>query len=144
LELAILEAMLYRRRLNWRTALMDSFRIGAAAASLPPQLWVALLILVAGLVLFSQTWAWYGDEGFHLLASQLINSGKKPYVDFIFPQTPIWAYVDAGWMQIFGETWRSSHLLSALLTGGSIILSAGFVYRRVPESWRLTAALIAA
>jgi 4-amino-4-deoxy-L-arabinose transferase-like glycosyltransferase len=111
---------------------------------LPPQLWLALLTLVAGLVLFSQTWAWYGDEGFHLLASQLINSGKKPYVDFIFPQTPIWAYVDAGWMQIFGETWRSSHLLSALLTGGSIILSAGFVYGRVPESWRLTAALIAA
>lgn len=111
----------------------------------PPLLWFALLILVAGLVLFSQTWAWHGDEGFHLLASQLINSGKTPYLDFFYPQTPIWAYVDAGWMQIFGDTWRSAHTFSALLTGGSLILSAGFVFERIPESkWRLSAALIAA
>ena len=111
----------------------------------PPLLWFALLIVVAGLVLFSQTWAWYGDEGFHLLASQLILLGEKPYVDFFYPQTPIWPYVDAGWMQIFGDTWRSAHMLAALLTGGSIVLSAGFVFERIPEiKWRLSAALIAA
>jgi hypothetical protein len=96
-------------------------------------------------VVFSQTWAWYYDEGFHLLASQLILSGKKPYVDFFYPQTPVWAYIDAGWMRIFGNTWRSAHMLAALLTGGSIILSAGFVFERIPENkWRLSAALIAA
>jgi hypothetical protein len=111
----------------------------------PPLLWFTLLIVMAGLVLFSQTWAWYGDEGFQLLASQLILLGKKPYVDFFYPQTPIWAYIDAGWMQIFGDTWRSSHMLAALLTGGSIVLSAGFVFERIPESkWRLSAAIVAA
>jgi hypothetical protein len=36
-----------------------------------------LLILIVSLSVFSQTWAWYGDEGFHLLAAQPINSGKK-------------------------------------------------------------------
>jgi hypothetical protein len=110
----------------------------------PPLLWFTLLIVVAGLVLFSQTWAWYGDEGFQLLASQLILLGKKPYVDFFYPQPPFWAYIDAGWMQIFADTWRSAHMLAALLTGGCIVLSAGFVFGRIPESkWRLSAALVA-
>jgi hypothetical protein len=129
-----------------RTISMQSFRsVTTARARFPPVLLATFLILVAGLVLYSQTWAWYGDEGFHLLASQLILSGKKTYVDFLYPQTPMWAYIDAGWMKIFGDTWRSSHMLAALLTGGSIILSADFVFERIPESeWRLTAALIAA
>src|SRR5205823_1546898 len=69
----------------------------------------------------------------------------EPYLDFFYPQTPLWAYVNAGWMQLFGQTWRSSHMLSALLTGGSVILSAGFVFERVTEStWSLSAALVAA
>jgi hypothetical protein len=125
---------------------MQSFRgVGITSARFPPLLWFTLLIFVAGLVLFSQTWALYYDQRLHLLASQLILSGKKPYVDFLYPQTPIWAYVDAGWMRIFGDTWRSSHMLAALLTGGSIILSAGFVFERIPEDkWRLSAALIVA
>src|SRR5262249_14526009 len=120
---------------------MQWFRSG----SFPSVLWTALLILTAGLVLFSQTLAYFSDEGFHLLAAQLINSGKKPYLDFFYPQTPLWAYVNAGWMQIFGDTWRSSHVLSALLTSGSAMLSAGFVLERVPEiRQRLSAALVTA
>lgn len=106
----------------------DLLRACIAAIRLPPALWLVLLTLTGGLVLFSQTLAWYGDEGVHLLASQLIVSGKKPYLDFIFPQTPIWAYVDAGWMRIFGDTWRSAHILAALLTSGSMILSAGISF----------------
>jgi 4-amino-4-deoxy-L-arabinose transferase-like glycosyltransferase len=48
-------------------------------------------------------------------------------------------------MKIFGDTWRSSHMLAALMTGGSIILAVSFVFKRIPESeWRLNAALIAA
>jgi hypothetical protein len=124
---------------------IDGFCNTATAVRIPPILWSALLILVAGVVLFSQTWAWFGDEGFHLLASQLVNSGKKPYLDFFYPQTPLYAYLNAGWMSMFGQTWRSSHLLSALATGGSIILAAGFVFERVPENaWKLSAALVVA
>src|SRR5262245_5007216 len=112
---------------------------------LPPLLWFILLILIASLSVFSQTWAWYGDEGFHLLAAQLINSGKKPYLDFIYPQTPLYAYLNAAWMQLFGQSWRSAHILSALLTAGCVILSTSFVFERIPEHrWKLSAGLITA
>src|SRR5262249_12147872 len=105
----------------------------------------ALLIITAGLIVFSQTWAWWGDEGFHLLAAQLINSGKKPYLDFIYPQTPLYAYLNAAWMQLFGQSWRSAHILSAFLTAGCVILTSSFVFERIPEqAWKLSAALIAA
>ena len=123
---------------------MERFLI-ADIAAVRQSLWWALLVLVAGLVLFSQTWAWYGDEGFHLLTSQLINAGKRPYLDFVYPQTPLYAYLDAGWMWLLSDTWRSSHALSALLTGGSIILAAGFVLKRLPQlEWQLSAALLTA
>ena len=95
--------------------------------------WVVLAALSAVLLAFSQTLAWYGDEGFHLLAAQLIIAGKKPYVDFFYPQAPLYAYLNAGWMWLFGEGWRGPHLLSALCTSACAMLSAGFVFDRLPD-----------
>jgi 4-amino-4-deoxy-L-arabinose transferase-like glycosyltransferase len=105
----------------------------------------AIALLTAGLLTYSQTRALAWDEGFHLLAAQLIKAGKTPYLDFCFPQTPLNAYWNAGWMRIFGDSWRAVHALAALLTAGAILLAADFVFVRFPVSgWRLAAALAAA
>src|SRR6202167_2596268 len=102
-------------------------------------------VLAALLVVYSQTWSFAWDEGFHLLAAQLIAAGKTPYLDFCFPQTPLNAYWNAGWMRIFGDSWRAVHAVAALLTAGAILLAADFVFVRfrVP-AWRLAAALTVA
>ncbi len=101
--------------------------------------------LTAGLVAYSQTFAFAYDEGFHLLAAQLIGTGKRPYVDFFFPQTPLNAYWNALWMWVFGGGWRVSHAVAALLTGAATMLTADFVYFRCPApQWRVTVALTAA
>jgi hypothetical protein len=91
----------------------------------------------------TQALAW--DEGFHLLAAQLIKAGKTPYLDFCFPQTPLNAYWNAGWMRIFGDSWRVVHAAATLLTAGAVLLAADFIYERfrVPD-WRLPAALTVA
>jgi hypothetical protein len=103
------------------------------------------MLLAAGLLIYSQTKALAWDEGFHLLAAQLIKAGKRPYLDFCFPQTPLNAYWNAGWMRIFGDSWRLVHALAALLTAGSILLAADFVFVRFRVSgWRLAAALTVA
>lgn len=102
-------------------------------------------VLAAGLIVYSQTLALAWDEGFHLLAAQLIKAGERPYLDFCFPQTPLNAYWNAGWMRIFGESWRTVHAIAALLTAGAILLTADFVFRRFRiANWRLPAALSAA
>ncbi len=110
--------------------------------------WVLCLatgLLTAGLLVFSQTKALAWDEGFHLLAAFLIKTGKTPYLDFCFPQTPLNAYWNAAWMQLFGESWRGVHALAALLTSGAVFLTADFVYAHVHgPRWRLAAALTAA
>lgn len=96
-------------------------------------------------MVYSQTDAFAWDEGFHLLAAQLIKSGKRPYLDFCFPQTPLNAYWNAFWMGVFGESWRTAHALAALATAGAILLTAGFLLARFPlPGWRLAAALTAA
>jgi hypothetical protein len=80
---------------------------GASLRRQKPYVWLCGLValLSAGLLVYSQTKAMAWDEGFHLLAAQLIKAGKKPYLDFCFPQTPLNAYWNAGWMVIFGDSW---------------------------------------
>jgi hypothetical protein len=102
------------------------------------------MLLTAGLVAFSQTKAFAWDEGFHILTAQLIRHGRRPYIDFVFSQTPLNAYWNAGWMAVFGENWRVPHAIAALCSAGAVILTSGFVFSRFPVSrWRLPGALMA-
>ena len=99
-------------------------------------------LITAGEVVYSQTMACVVDEGYHLLAAQLILLGKRPYLDFVFPQTPLNAYWNALWMGILGQSWRPIHLIAALETMAAVYINADFVLRRFPfAGWRLAAAL---
>ena len=70
--------------------------------------------------------------------------GKIPYLDFCFPQTPLNAYWNAGWMRLLGFYWRVPHAFAALFTIGAAGLTARFVLLRFPvASWRGAAALSA-
>jgi hypothetical protein len=114
-------------------------------ASRPRLLYGVVTIIGAALVVYSQTLSFTWDEGFHLVAGQLINAGKKPYLDFLFAQTPLNVYWTALWMRIFGQSWHLAHALAALETAAAVMLTADYVYRRLPApEWRLHAALATA
>ncbi|HZS52170.1 MAG TPA: glycosyltransferase family 39 protein [Bryobacterales bacterium] len=99
----------------------------------------------AGLLVYSLTVACYGDEGFHLLAARLIRAGRRPYVDFFYQHPPLYPYLNAFWMGIFGDGWRSVHALSSLLASGGILLAAFCVFSRLTDPlWQLPAAIAAA
>lgn len=107
-------------------------------------MWSLLAAITGALIWYSQTDAFAWDEGFHLLTAQLIAHGKKPYLDFFFPQAPLNAYWNAFWMHWCGEGWRAPHLVAAVVTMASVALAADLVYRRFPmRAWR-TACLVAA
>src|SRR3984885_3282311 len=89
----------------------------------PVLLLSAFALITAGLVVYSQTMAFAWDEGFHILTAQLIKHGKRPYIDFVFSQTPLNAYLSAVWMAVFGESWRVPHAFSALCSAGAAILT---------------------
>src|SRR6185437_1341306 len=93
-------------------------------------LWSALVCSLAVIVTFSQIGAGLNDEGFHLLAAQLVLSGKRPYSDFFYQRTPLYIYITAGWMRLFGDTWRAAHALSALFTSGCVVLVGTYLFDR--------------
>ena len=70
----------------------------------PRLLWIVLAALVIALLAYSQAVAYFGNESFHLLAAQLINAGKKPYLEFFYQHPPFFIYLTAAWMQVFGFT----------------------------------------
>jgi hypothetical protein len=102
-------------------------------------------LFTAILIAYSQTWAFTGDEGFHLLAAQSILRGMRPWIDFCFPQAPMDAYWNAAWMALLGQSWRVVHLISALLTAAGVALLADYAARIFPieGSWRLATATAA-
>ena len=102
-------------------------------------------LLAAALMVYAQCRAFAWDEGFHLLTAQLINRGKRPYLDFVFSQTPLNAYWNAGWMRIFGDTWRTAHAVAAIMSSAAVLLVALHLLRSFPRpEWRLPVALSAA
>jgi hypothetical protein len=105
----------------------------------------AALLIAGTLLVYSQTFAFAWDEGFHLLAAQLIAGGKRPYLDFFFPQAPLNAYWNAAWMRMLGQSWRVTHAIAALEVFGAVVLACDYVYRRLPEPrWRFPATLFVA
>lgn len=110
------------------------------------RIWIfgVLALYAAAFLLYAEKWAFTWDESYHLLAAQLIGAGKVPYLDFCFPQTPLNAYWNAGWMRLLGENWRVPHAFAALFTIGAVLLTGRFTYLRFPiASWRTAAALSA-
>ena len=57
-----------------------------------------------------------GDEGFYLIAAKEVSRGALPYIDFFYPQMPLLPFVYGSWMELFGASWKSARVLSALLT----------------------------
>ena len=108
-------------------------------------LYAVCALLAAGLLIYSQTNAFAWDEGFHLVAAQLIKAGRKPFLDWMFPQAPLNAYWNALWMALFGESWRTTHVAAALCSSTATFLTGWFVFRKFPApAWRLPLAIFCA
>lgn len=109
------------------------------------QVLLGLLPIFIALVWYSVTWSFIWDEGFHLVAAQLIASGKRPYLDFCFPQTPLNAYINAAILLLAGNKWRPVHLVAAVYICAAVWLVADFVQSRLPaDRWRTPCALASA
>lgn len=105
-------------------------------------LWGVAALAAAVLGVYSQTRAFAWDEGFHLVTAQSINRGKRPYLDFCFPQTPLNAYWNAAWMRVFGDTWHTAHGVAAAMTTLAVLLTAAYLLHRFPApGWRPAAAV---
>jgi len=97
------------------------------------------------LFVYSQTKAFAWDEGFHLLTAQLIKQGKRPYLDFVFSQTPLNAYWNAMWMRLVSESWQTPHGVAACMTTLATLAAALWTLRHFPiPAWRLPAAILVA
>jgi hypothetical protein len=131
--------------LAWRAAAPPSIADNIRRQPAYVVLCIVVALIGCGLFAYSQTKAFAQDEGYHLLAAQLILDGKRPYLDFLYPQTPLSAYWNAGWMSLLGQGWRQVHGVGAVTASAPVMLIADFVFVRAPNAaWRLPGATLAA
>src|SRR5436853_202614 len=70
------------------------------------------------------------------------GGGKRPYLDFCFPQTRLNTYWNAAWITLLGESWRVIHAIAAVLCFGAVWLASGYSRSRFPDvAWRGAASL---
>jgi len=118
---------------------------GSPRSTAPDWVAPALAVYAITFLVYSLQWAFTWDESFHLLAAQLISAGKRPYLDFAFPQTVLNVYWNAAWMRLLGQSWRVPHFFAALFTLGAVALTGRSLQFRFPaEQWRDALALTAA
>jgi hypothetical protein len=83
-----------------------------------------LIVLQCYFVLLAATRFIAWDEGFYVLAAKLVWSGKSPYLDFFYPQAPLFPYLLAA-LSPLSMNWLSLRLISATcaaLTGAILWL----------------------
>jgi hypothetical protein len=108
-------------------------------------LWAVVLLISAGLVVYAETIAFVWDEGFHVVAAQLISWGKTPYIDFLFPQTLLNAYFNAAVLRSIGHSWHALHFFDALFVVGTMCLTTTYAMRRFPDRrWALPCSIVVA
>jgi len=76
----------------------------------------AILIAIVSLwsLFLSQITTINGDEGFYLVAAQMVSNGAVPYVDFFYPQMPYLPYILAPVTRIC-STWSSIRIFHSLM-----------------------------
>src|SRR5690348_7886471 len=94
----------------------------------------ALVLATAALLWYANTAAFAWDEGYHLLAAWLMAHGKTPYIDFLFPQTPLNAYWNSALLRFIGESWHVTHTAAALLTACAVAMVAIYVFQRLDRN----------
>ena len=105
--------------------------------------WLVMAVVFVVLLPFGITRYVVEDEGYYLYAAELILQGKTPYVDFFYPQMPIFPYFYAAWMWLFGVGWFSARVFTILQCAGVAALLFHWVRRETNSLfWSIWAAVL--
>jgi len=104
---------------------------------------------ISSVLLLTTLYLWIGhhrfvarDEGFYLMAAKLVMSGNLPYLDFFYPQMPLFPYLYGVWGQLLGFSWTAARVFASLLSVGCIVLLFLTLKGRVPYPVAFGAAVI--
>jgi len=75
------------------------------------------------------------DEGTYLMIARLINQGFLPYRDIFAVHPPLYYYVLALWLRIFGDSYVVGRLLSVFL--GFLSLIVAYYAGKELRNWKL-------
>jgi hypothetical protein len=101
----------------------------------------AISVSVLYLLIISQQRLVDPDEGFYTVASKLVAENEIPYVDFFYQQAPLLPFVYGLWIKVFGASWLSVRMLSALIAAATGALIYSYIHRETRSVLTASAAL---
>jgi hypothetical protein len=81
---------------------LDAAHIGA---------WLVVILLIPRVVrmLYPEVWV---EDDFYLEAAWTVSVGMRPYLDFVHPHMPLLEWIAAGYLKLFGASYRSIEILN--------------------------------
>jgi hypothetical protein len=121
---------------SWRRASADAD--GSDTARIGAWLIVILLIPRVLRMLYSEIWV---EDDFYLESAWLVSVGLRPYLDFVHPHMPLLEWIAAGYLKLFGASYRSIEFLNEAAIFATSLLTFSLA-RRVAGLPAATAASI--
>jgi Dolichyl-phosphate-mannose-protein mannosyltransferase len=90
------------RRVPADAANADAARIAA---------WLVAVLLIPRILrmLYPEVWV---EDDFYLEAAWMVSVGMRPYLDFVHPHMPLLEWIAAGYLKLFGASYRSIEFLN--------------------------------
>ncbi|MBX3204236.1 MAG: glycosyltransferase family 39 protein [Labilithrix sp.] len=82
------------------------------------------------------------DEGYYALAAELVTHGRAPYADFFYPQGPLYPYLLAPFVLLFGARFLVLRLASSAFAAIAAALVAHLVHRETRSRLAAVAAVV--
>src|SRR5215472_498508 len=73
--------------------------------------WLIVILLIPRVLrmLYSEIWV---EDDFYLESAWLVSVGMRPYLDFVHPHVPLLEWIAAGYLKLFGASYRSIEFLN--------------------------------
>src|SRR5215472_7810967 len=73
--------------------------------------WLIVILLIPRVLrmLYSEIWV---EDDFYLESAWLVSVGMRPYLDFVHPHMPLLEWIAAGYLKLFGASYRSIEFLN--------------------------------
>src|SRR5215469_18250227 len=120
------------RRLSADAGNADAARIGA---------WLIVILLVPRVLrmLYSEIWV---EDDFYLESAWLVSVGMRPYLDFVHPHMPLLEWIAAGYLKLFGASYRSIEFLNEAAIFATSLLTFSLARRAAGRPAAIAASIL--
>ena len=103
--------------------------------------WLIVILLIPRVLrmLYPEVWV---EDDFYLEAAWMVSVGMRPYLDFVHPHMPLLEWIAAGYLKLFGASYRSIEILNEAAIFATSLLTFTLARRVLDRPTAIAASIL--